>query len=441
VIRDLRQPRSEPTSPFTVTDTLALRLGALLAPLLSLAACQASGSLISDGGDGPGGGSSAGIDWGDPLYRTAQPGTEQVPGPEGLSASDALLSSPTVEDIDLLIPSDAWEDLVAAPREWARGAFSFRGVTVPNVGIHLKGRLGSFRPIDQKAAFRVGFDHYEQGRRFLDLESLTLNNMVQDWSKLHEHLGYALYAAAGVPAPRSGWAWLRVDDEPYGLYLLLEPVDDRFLRRWFEDPSGNLYEGLYGQDLVSADVPELELDEAGAITDRSDLQALVDAVQAERGPDWLPGVEAVLDLDAFLSMMAVDALLGHWDGYCYTSNNYRIYFEPGTSLATFIPWGIDQTFNGGFPVFDFGAVLPIRCRDDVECWERYRLRLWQLTDVWEDLGLEQLLEEKYALIRDEVHDDPMLEHSPWDFEGAVDDLRAVIEARPEQARAELFPEE
>ena len=33
---------------------------------------------------------------------------------------------------------------------------------------------------------------------------MTLNNMVQDESMIHETLGYAILRAAGIPAPRTG---------------------------------------------------------------------------------------------------------------------------------------------------------------------------------------------------------------------------------------------
>ena len=42
---------------------------------------------------------------------------------------------------------------------------------------------------------------------------------------LHESLGYEVFRAAGVPAPRTGFAYVRVDGLGYGLYL--EPRDLR----------------------------------------------------------------------------------------------------------------------------------------------------------------------------------------------------------------------
>ena len=75
------------------------------------------------------------------------------------------------------------------------------------VEVKLKGH-GSFRPLGEKAAFKVKFAKTD---RLLGLKSLTLNNMVQDPSMLHEALGYEVLRAAGVPAPRTGFAYVRVN--------------------------------------------------------------------------------------------------------------------------------------------------------------------------------------------------------------------------------------
>ena len=47
-----------------------------------------------------------------------------------------------------------------------------------------------------KAAFKVKFDEYVDDQTFFGLEKLTLNNMVQDRSMIHETLAYELFRAA-----------------------------------------------------------------------------------------------------------------------------------------------------------------------------------------------------------------------------------------------------
>jgi spore coat protein CotH len=62
----------------------------------------------------------------------------------------------------------------------------------------------------------------DKADRFFGLDRLTLNNMVQDPTMVHEALGYQVYEAAGVRVPRTGYVRLTVNGQPYGLYLNLE---------------------------------------------------------------------------------------------------------------------------------------------------------------------------------------------------------------------------
>ena len=87
-----------------------------------------------------------------------------------------------------------------------------------SVTLKLKGN-SSFRDLDHKAAFKIKL---AKGQPLLGLKKLTLNNMVQDGSMVHETLAYQTFRAAGVPAPRTGYAFVRVNGEPYGVYLNLE---------------------------------------------------------------------------------------------------------------------------------------------------------------------------------------------------------------------------
>ena len=70
-----------------------------------------------------------------------------------------------------------------------------------DVLIRIKGQKGSRRPFEGKPAFKVKL---AQGARFFGLEHLTLNNMVQDPTMVHEALGYRVYEAAGVTVPAPG---------------------------------------------------------------------------------------------------------------------------------------------------------------------------------------------------------------------------------------------
>ena len=68
-----------------------------------------------------------------------------------------------------------------------------------NVAIHLKGHLGSFRPVDSKPALTLNFDKNAKGQRFHGLQKIHLNNSVQDYSYLSEQISRELFLRAKQP--------------------------------------------------------------------------------------------------------------------------------------------------------------------------------------------------------------------------------------------------
>src|ERR1044071_614705 len=68
-------------------------------------------------------------------------------------------------------------------------------------------------------------------------------------------------------------------------------------------------------------------------------------------------MDRVLDLDRFISFMTMEVLIGHWDGYCLTRNNYRIFHDRAADKLVFLPHGMDQLFGLRRSLAD-GSVLP-----------------------------------------------------------------------------------
>ena len=78
---------------------------------------------------------------------------------------------------------------------------------------------------------------------------------------IHETLGYEVLRAAGVAAPRTGFAYVRVNGQGYGLYLNLETYDDVSMERLFESTQ-HLYEADdYGVDVMPGGAGAYEVEE------------------------------------------------------------------------------------------------------------------------------------------------------------------------------------
>ena len=231
------------------------------------------------------------------------------------AADDATpFAADEVLEIDLTVDEDALQSLRDEPREYVPAVFEVRGVTdAPmEVGLRIKGRIGSLRDLDEKPAWKLKFDFVDSDQRFLNLERMTLNNMVQDPSQVHEWAAYRLFRAQGLPAPRVGAAFVRLNGEVYGVYTTIETPDENMLARWFAGTRFS-YEGAYGQDLLGNRIQDLELDQ-GPTSDRAHLYTLQQMLDTMSGADFFNG-RRTGELAAVLGTMATEIYIGHWDGY------------------------------------------------------------------------------------------------------------------------------
>jgi hypothetical protein len=215
------------------------------------------------------------------------------------------------------------------------------GVGCDNVALKLKGSAGSYRPVDDRPAFTHNVDKFETDQTFHGLGRFHLNNSVQDASYIHEWLAADLLREAKIPATRVTHARVWLNGRDLGLYVLKSAFDKPFLKRHFGHADGNLYEGGFVQDI---DI-DLEKDRGNDPNDRTDLKALLAAC---RDPDvsirW-SRLEELLDIETLITFMAMEMMLGHWDGYTLQHNNYRLFFDSRTGKGTFLPHGMDQVFG------------------------------------------------------------------------------------------------
>jgi len=331
--------------------------------------------------------------------------------------ADALFVSDGLARIDLTLDQLAIDSLWADPTAYVHADARIELATgevlvLPDIGTRLKGVYGSFRNLDQKAAFLLRFDEYDPDQEPLGLEKLALNNMVQDPSMIHEQLAYALFRDAGVPAPRSGYARVFVNDELYGLYALVEATDNsEFLDTWFGDDEGNLYEGEYGSDLYPGWGPSFDLDN-GVDVDFADVEELATALDGMNNPaTFVDDVDAVIDIGRYLDFAATEIFIGHWDGYAWTRNNYFIYRGPDARW-TFMPWGTDQTFFDYLPIWGGDGRIEQMCGASLPCREQLADAFTAVSGRVIDLGLVERCDQLLALIDEAMQEDPRKEYDP-----------------------------
>jgi spore coat protein CotH len=246
-----------------------------------------------------------------------------------------------------------------------------------NIAIHLKSGVGSFRSIDDKPALTLNLSRFASGQRFHGLSKLHLNNSVQDPSFLKEKISRELFEEAGVLVPRAGHAVVELNGRKLGLYVLLEGVTRQFLARQYRNTEGNVYDGYSYGDVTA----NLKVNSGKNRADRSGLLRLAEAVQEENPEIRGAKLRRALDVDQFLSFMAMEVVLGHHDGYSLDVNNYRVFHNLETDKMVFIPHGMDLMFQNPTAPIDapMRGLVAMRVMEDAILHRRYLERAAELS--------------------------------------------------------------
>ena len=210
-----------------------------------------------------------------------------------------------------------------------------------NVAIHLKGSLGSFRTVDDAPSFTLNFSKYVSRQRFHGLEKVSLNTSVQDPTRVSEKICRELYTRGGIPAPRAGYATAELNGRRLGFYVLLEGWNQQFIQRHFADARGPLYEGRFLSDIDPPPIVAYGRATGGRLSIASLLAAAKEPNPAKR----MARLEAVLDMDRFTRLLALDMLSWNGDGYAMHVNNYRIFHDRKKERLVFLAHGLDQMFT------------------------------------------------------------------------------------------------
>lgn len=367
--------------------------------------------------------------------------------------AEPLFDSADVAEIDFVLPPASLQKLEEEPEtdeyQHAEITVEVGGVThsLADVGFRLKGGHGSFRELTGKAAFKVKFNQFVKGQKLLGLKKMTLNNMVQDASMVHETLTYELFRDLSLPAARTGYASVRINGELYGVYLDLETYDDVMLPRLFASTQ-HLYEAdAAGVDVRPGEAGTFEVDE-GKEEDVSDLEALIEAVNDDEG-DWSDNVSPVADLEEMTRAWAVERFVAHWDGYAgiaapFRPNNYYLHSDESGVFQT-MPWGADQTWEPDEEVeFDepAGGLMFNECLADASCLQQYLDGLSEVrcAALNADAATHAAqLGEMLAPYQDD-EDETRRESTPEEIAEELEEVEAFATVRPDQLEDFLVAE-
>ena len=265
-----------------------------------------------------------------------------APGPKAPDLPNDALFAGQVPHLQLTITPENIAKLLKDPRTLVPLTMKeVGGATYENCSVKIKGSVGSLRQINEaRPGLSIRTDKVKKGQEFRGVAKFQLNNCAQDNTYLHEQIAGEMARKAGIPASRCTHAFVTLNGKVQGTYVLKEGFNAEFLRYFFRNTSGHLYDGGLHQDIH----PNLECDQ-GDPAEKSRLTEFAAAL-AERDPALrVPRLAKILDIDAYLRYLAMENILVHGDGYSYRANNYRVYENVDDGKFVFIMHGMDNVFG------------------------------------------------------------------------------------------------
>lgn len=247
---------------------------------------------------------------------------------------------------------------------WVHADLEFNGQRFSDVGLRYKGNSSYTASQDQlRRNLKLKFDLFRDAPRLFGQKTLNLQAGAVDSTRIRESLSYAVFRAAGVPAPRTSYAEVTLtvpglySDEYVGLYTLVENVGKPFLKAVLPPGTGLLmkpesatggitylgaewgsYARIYRPDREATPAEQERVMEFASLVNRADEH------------EFSSRIEEYLDVDAFLRFVAVNALLANMDSFLGGRHNFYLYLDSRDNRFRFIPWDMDLSlgsFGGG----------------------------------------------------------------------------------------------
>ena len=276
--------------------------------------------------------------------------------PHGIDANNNktyrdVFNQNKVIEVSVSLKNEYYNEMMAAPEaeQFYSADVTIEGNTVYNSGFRTQGNtefVGTSEASLEKYSYKLRFDKYVDKQKYLKLDELVLINCYKDPSYMREYLSYLAFEYLDSEvAPLAIFATLKINGKDMGLYLCVEAVEDAYLNRVVGNNDGNLYKASEGATLESNTSVSLLEQKNGKIETKEDITAFVNKLLAM--PNGEKGdIESVLDVQSALKFIAVNTVVGNYDGYL--GKNAKDYYLAYDGTRFFVaPWDMNETFGSG----------------------------------------------------------------------------------------------
>jgi hypothetical protein len=214
----------------------------------------------------------------------------------------------------------------------------------------------------KKRPFKVEITDASNPNEIYNRQKFKLRNMVYDCTYIKNKLGVDIGTSLGMASGQDGFARFYVNNQPFGLYDLFDPLKKKFIKQYFHpgetDPKlGVLFKGKTNSgiryffevinELSSIYVVDMVPDGADELTytGEEDIMELLNFVNNELDNASIERIKEVIDLDLLLKTFALEYLIDHRDGLLIGGNNFNIYKNIETGRYHIWSYDFDATFG------------------------------------------------------------------------------------------------
>ncbi|MDB4655279.1 CotH kinase family protein [Flavobacteriales bacterium] len=223
--------------------------------------------------------------------------------------------------------------------------FAYNGTTWSDVSIRIRGDGSRVYP---KKSLKVRFntDPFADGRT-----ALNLNAEWEDKSYIQQVLASRLIAESNQHCFAAEHVRFYLNGAFFGLYVVVEAVDERFLETRGMNPEGWTYKAsLDGSSLSVFDDPHFHWEQkTGSNLNMADLQSLINGINNTPQNSYESFVDETFNRSEMVNLISMNILLSLGSTYYH---NYFMHHDPATDKWTMLPWDMDKTllyYGSGFP--------------------------------------------------------------------------------------------
>jgi spore coat protein CotH len=377
-----------------------------------------------------------------PAFADAQ---SSQPQPQPPTSAD-FFDSENMHEVRLLVSSRDLAELRERYMEnkYYPADFVWRGIRVRNVGIRVRGLATRSAT---KPGLRIDFNRYITGQKFLGLNSIILDNELNDPAMIRERTSMAFIAHLGQPASRESFGRVYINGQYQGVYAFVEAMDKDYLARTLGENAGYLFDHKYIDGFHAEDLgDDLDLYKARfeAQTHRlepdsilySPIRDLFREVNHDVDAAWRSRVSEYIDLDQLVTYLAIENFLAENDGFVGWAGmaNFYLYRQADSNTHRVLPWDRDNTFSDiELPIFSRTEdnALVRRALAFTDLRAKYLDTLEQCAHAASENGwLDQEIRRISALITDAVYEDTAKALSNEAYDQSVVFLTDFAKRRP-----------